>query len=260
MDGATIHRLLNEYLKLRTPALAFKVFESEQELAKIKGVRKPHWQGTMCQLLTASRTYGWTLGFTKADLGVPNCAAVIGLCEMPPGALQGEMLHEVWFETVEDAKKHMDQMPRIKPGRYSAAAISPLVKERFDPDIILVYGTPAQMIRLIAGLQWNKYERMTFYAVGETACADSIAQCYLSQKPSLAIPCFGERRFGGVMEDELVIALPKHYIAKLMEGLERTERSGIRYPIPFYGVTVDPGPGMPPKYQSYLNRHRTEPK
>lgn len=151
--------------------------------------------------------------------------------------------------TGEDARKHQKAMRRIPQGKFKAFAIATLFQERIEqPDMIIVYGTPAQMIRLIAGIQWENYERLQFFSVGESACTDFIGECYHSQKPSLTIPCFGERRFGGVQEEELVIAIPPQAIDKILKGLEATQKSGLRYPIPYYGCQVDPRAGMPQKY------------
>ena len=78
--------------------------------------------------------------------------------------------------------------------------LAPLASGKFDPDVILIYGNPTQLMLLMNGLQFKDYERFQFFFIGEGACADGLAQCYTSGKPALAIPCFGERRFGGVDE------------------------------------------------------------
>jgi uncharacterized protein (DUF169 family) len=120
-----------------------------------------------------------------------------------------------------------------------------------NPDLVLVYGNPAQMILLINGLQWKNYERLKFYCVGESSCADAIAESYLSKKSCVAIPCFGERRFGHVQDDELVIAIPPASLIKGAEGLEKLVEKGIRYPIPLFGVQTDPSEGMPDIFKRY---------
>ena len=38
--------------------------------------------------------------------------------------------------------------------------------------------------------------------VGELACADSWGRALKTRTPSLSIPCFAERRYGGVLDDE----------------------------------------------------------
>ncbi len=62
--------------------------------------------------------------------------------------------------------------------------MAPLVYDPFEPDIVLIYGNPAQMILLINALQFEDYEVMQFHCVGESSCSDAIARCYLTGKPS----------------------------------------------------------------------------
>jgi len=245
------------YLRPRTFPLALKLFGSAEEMEKIPKIKKPNWSATLCQLVTIARTFGWTVGATERDFVSPYCPSTLGFCAPPKSSTDGRQMHEIWFKTEEDARKHQKAMRRIPQGKFKALVMAPLFQERIEqPDMIIVYGTPAQMIRLIAGIQWENYERLHFYSVGESACTDFIGECYLSQKPSLTIPCFGERRFGHVQEEELVMAIPSHQIEKILKGLEGTQRSGIRYPIPFFGCQVDPKPGMPQKYLDLMKEEK----
>ena len=248
-DWKEVAKQFEYYLRLRTFPVALKLYESVEEMEKIPKIIKPQWNPTLCQLVTIARTFGWTVGATEKEFVSPYCPSTLGFCPPPEAATDGRQMHEIWFATQEDARKHQKAMRRIPQGKFKALALAPLFSNRIEqPDMIIIYGTPAQMIRLIAGIQWENYERLQFFSVGESACTDFIGECYLSQKPSLTIPCFGERRYGSVQEDELVIALPPQTIDKILKGLEGTQRSGIRYPIPFYGCQVDPKSGMPQKY------------
>ncbi len=122
--------------------------------------------------------------------------------------------------------------------------VGPLYLGSFEPDVILFYGTPAQMSLLINGLQWTDYERLQFHSVGEGACTDALTQCFLSQKPALAIPCFGERVLGGVAEDELDMAMTPEAFIKAIDGLKALFARGIRYPIRQGDPMVSPGPAF----------------
>ena len=46
------------------------------------------------------------------------------------------------------------------------------------------------------------------------------------------------------MEDELIVAIPPHLLAKDLQGLEALSRNGLRYPIPNYGVSNEARAGM----------------
>jgi uncharacterized protein (DUF169 family) len=125
-------------------------------------------------------------------------------------------------------------------GRYKAMAVAPLTSGRLDPpDICLIYGTPGQMIFFINGLQWTGYKKMSFTSVGESACADSWGKALKTGEPALTIPCYAERRYGGVADDEMLMATPPRFLPKVIEGLAALSKNGLRYPIPPFGIQSD---------------------
>lgn len=245
----------------RTPLLAWKILAKEAELEKIERVRKIGHRFFFCQALTLARTIGWTIGARAApdDMWCP--LTTFAGFKPPPGepiSDEDYSRHPIvvgyWVKTKEDEKKRFDAIPKLPTGKYEAMVLAPLHLEKFEPDVILFYGTPAQMCLLINGLQWTDYERLQFFSVGETACTDSIIQCFLSQKPALAVPCLGERAAGGVEDDELVMALPPNMFPKAIEGLKELSTRGIRYPIVKLGILTDPGPAF------FEKTYRTKPK
>jgi dephospho-CoA kinase len=154
----------------------------------------------------------------------------------------------VWVKTKKDGQKYEAAIPRLPMGKYEAVAMAPLVYNPFEPDIVLLYANPAQMILLINALQFEDYEVMQFFCVGESSCSDAIARCYASNKPSLTIPCYGERRYGHAQDEDLVMAIPTSMMTKALAGLEALYRRGVRYPISFAGAEGDVGPMFPSSY------------
>lgn len=243
---------IEQTLRLRTYITGLEFIEKAEDLKKIEKVRKPETRRVFCQVVTMARTYGWTIGMNREDF-VRNsfCPAMLGLSERREFMRDGSYKGAVWFETKEDARRYEDQVPVIPAGKFEAVVIGPMSRAGIDPQISLIYGNPAQMMLVVNALQWKDYERMTFYCSGESSCADAIAQCCLSKKPSLSIPCYGERRFGHAQDDELVIAVPSESLAKICHGLDSLWKKGIRYPIPYFGVQVDPNEGMPDIFKHY---------
>lgn len=239
-------------LRLRTLPVGMKLFEDATEMGAIRRLRHPKAgvRHTMCQLVTQSRVAGLTLGITADNLQPEsNCGGVPGLCQPSQQYLSGDRFVGVWFENQEAARQHQGQMTRVPSGRYAGVVISPLRAERLDPpEIVLFYGTPGQMILFVNGLQWKQYRRYDFTITGETACADSWGRALATGETSLSIPCFAERRYGGVADDELLMALPPDEFARGIEGLEGLNRAGLRYPIMPYGPQSDPSDGMAVSY------------
>ena len=86
--------------------------------------------------------------------------------------------------------------------------------------------------------------------VGETACADSWGRALRTGEPSLSLPCFAERRYGGVPDEEMLMALSPAHLAKAISGMKALARNGLRYPIAPYGIQSDVRAGMGVSYAS----------
>jgi uncharacterized protein (DUF169 family) len=242
---------LNRLLRLRTTPIGMKLFERRAEMEAIPKIRRPNAVHTTDQIVGQASRNGWTVGITADDLVGAQCSTVIGLHPRNDAWLSGDRMTGVWYETEADASAHQHAMDVVPFGRYEAMAVSPLTSGRLNPpDICLIYATPAQMILFINGLQWAGYRKLEWGCVGESACADSWGRALATGEPSLSIPCFAERRYGGVMEDELLMALPPGYLPKTIAGLEALSRNGLRYPIAPYGVNTDARAGMGVSYSS----------
>ena len=240
---------LDRHLRLRTIPIGMKLFETVEEMEAIPKIRRPKAKHTTDQIVAQARQLGWTVGITMADLVGAQCGAVIGLRPQDDDWLSGKDMAGVWFKTIEDSAAHQRAMTCVPYGRYRAMAVSPLSSGRLNPpDVCLIYGTPGQMILLINGLQWSGYRKLSFTSVGESACADSWGKALATREPSLTIPCYAERRYGGVADDELLMAIPPSYLPKAVEGLGALAKNGLRYPIPPYGIQTDASAGLAVSY------------
>lgn len=240
---------LNRFLRLRTTPIGMKLFKTVEEMEAIPRLRRPKDIHTTDQIVGQASRNGWTVGITQENLVGAQCGAVLGLHPADTEWLSGDRMNGVWYGTLEDASAHQHAMDLVEFGTYKAMVVSPLTSGRLNPpDICLIYATPAQMILFINGLQWTGYKKLDWGCVGESSCADSWGRALKSGEPSLSIPCFAERRYGGVMEDELLMAIPPKFLPKIIDGLEHLSKNGLRYPIAPYGVNNDVRAGMGVSY------------
>jgi uncharacterized protein (DUF169 family) len=240
---------LERLLKLRSIAFGMKLFETVEAMEAIPKIRRPKAIHTTDQIVAQAARLGWTVGITGADLVGAQCRAVIGLGEHDEQWRSGKSMVGVWYATIEDASRHQAAMHVVPHGKYQALAVSPLASGRLDPpDIALFYATPGAMMYFINGLQWSGYKRFDWSVVGESACADSWGRALRTREPSLSIPCFAERRYGGVLDDEMLMALPPELLAKAIAGMEQLAKNGFRYPFPQYGIQQDVRDGMSVSY------------
>jgi uncharacterized protein (DUF169 family) len=244
-DWRTLVANLNALLRLKTTVTGMKLFERVEDMEAIPRIRRPKAVHTTDQVVSMAARLGWTVGITADDLVATQCRAVIGLAPQDENFLAGREFVGMWHATPEDARARQEALTVVPHGRFRAMAVSPLESGRLDPpDICLVYATPGQMILFINGLQWRGYRRLDWSVVGETACADSWGRALATGEPSLSLPCFAERRYGGVPDDEMLMALPPRYLPVAIEGLEALAKNGIRYPIASYGIQNDVRAGL----------------
>ena len=240
---------LNSLLRLKTTVTGMKLFTGVDEMMAIPKIRRPTAVHTTDQIVSMASRLGWTVGITADDLVGAQCRAVIGLAPQDENWLAGEAYVGVWHGTAEDARKRQQALDVVPFGKYQALVVSPLTSGRLDPpDICLVYATPGQMIILINGLQYTGYKKFEWGVVGETACADSWGRALRTGEPSLSLPCFAERRYGGVPDEEMLMALPPAHLAKAIAGMKALAKNGLRYPIPPYGIQNDVRAGMGVSY------------
>lgn len=248
IDWQKLVRRLELLMRLKSFPVAFKMLTDKTQLEKISFVRRPRQKATLCQLISQVRNFDWTVGADLDDFLLPTCPSIIGLTETPATHKDGTFRSIVWTATKADAKKFEASIPRLPLDKYKAVVMAPLVYNPFDPDIVLIYANPAQIMLLINSLQFEKYETMEFFCVGESSCSDVIARCYNTGKPSLSIPCYGERRYGHAQDDELVMAIPAGMMEKALRGMEALYRRGVRYPISFAGTEASMVETFPPSY------------
>jgi uncharacterized protein (DUF169 family) len=250
---------LEQALKLRALPFAMKRCATADELQQVPRLRRPQAVHTLDQLVAQAARLGWTVGVTAADLVGDQCRAVVGLGGQDEEWFSGRAMTGVWFATVEDSARHQAAMQVVPTGAQQALLIAPLAKwGRADgaaaaapldaPEIALFYATPGAMIYFINGLQWRGYQRFDWSVVGESACADSWGRALKTGQPSLALPCFAERRYGGVQDDEMLMALPVADLVHALDGMAALSANGLRYPIPPYGIQQDVRAGMGVSY------------
>ena len=241
---------LEGLLRLRSIPFGMKLYESAAEMEAIPKIRRPKGSvHTLDQIVAQAARLGWTVGITTEDLVGDQCRSVVGLGGQDEKWFSGQHMTGVWFATQVDASAHQKAMNLVPAGKFKALAVAPLASGRIDaPDIALFYATPGAMMYFINGLQWSGYKRFDWSVVGESACADSWGRALRTREPSLSIPCFAERRYGGVLDDEMLMALPPEQLAKAIAGMEALAKNGFRYPFAQYGIQQDVRAGMAVSY------------
>jgi len=224
---------LNKFLRLATFPVAVKLLRDVEKLKEIKFLKQPEEEIILCQLFSYSRYYGWTMGCTKEDNICPLADITLGFEEAHDLFEEGAFFVGRYNETKEAAKLTTASMPRLPINEYKAIVSGALGRIDFEPDLILIWGNSAQMMRIIQGYLWKRGGRVNISTFCDGVCADTITNALLTNDLQIAFPCLGDRRFGNATDNDLIASIPFNLTNEIISGMEKTHKAGTRYPIPF---------------------------
>lgn len=251
MDYQAAATQLKEALRLRTEPFGVAFLQDAGALpARTRQPSKVFGKKvTICQGVTMTRTYGWAVGLTRDDLlCVPGMLAFGFTPATDPMLELGQLFCEVGFHRdLGPALKEVEALPRFQPQEVAAIYLCPLERLALDPAVVVVYGNPAQLGRLIQAAVFTLGERVNGDFGGKVECASYLIGPYRTGQIRVVIPGQGDRTFSMTQDDELVLAFPVKFLEGLLLGLKEAAcKIGARYPITVY---QNFSPAFPPPYE-----------
>ena len=201
---------------------------------------------TICQGVTMARVYGWPMGLTQDDLiCIPGMLAFGFTPATDPLLELAQLFCEVGFhQEMGPALKEVESIPHFAPQEIAALYLCPLERLALEPQVIVVYGNPAQLMRLINGVTFSLGERVSGDFSGKVECSSYLIGPHRTGQVRVTIPGMGDRIFSMTQDDELVVSFPARLLEPVLLGLKEAGRQiGARYPITFYQNFTPEFPG-----------------
>nr|MDO8135498.1 DUF169 domain-containing protein [Candidatus Njordarchaeum guaymaensis] len=229
MDKSTLNEKLIRLLRLRASPVAVNLLKTAKEIPST--IKVPSSGYTFCQLVALARLNGGVQAGTADSIVCAFATSVLGMTDFPEDIRTGKRPLRT-SRSEEGYAKFVSSLPKIKTGTFEAVITSPLHKAPLDPSIVIVSGTPAQMMRLLNAITWISGERIQFSSTGHAGvCAEGVAAPYLAKRPQLGIPCMGGRMFGLHQDDEMLIGIPGEQLEGIVKAVEETEKAGLTFPV-----------------------------
>lgn len=136
------------------------------------------------------------------------------------------------YETVEAARRAISQMPVIPPIMRAVYYYHPLLSGvDVKPDIVHVYCTPLEAMRLIQGYSYPTGQRFQMSCIGiRGVSCDMTAWPYVRREMNGTFLCLGARGVSGWEEEYVGFGMPYDIFQAVVEGLEKS-RGGFPYHI-----------------------------
>ncbi len=226
--------VLQKYVKLQTYPVGVKIVLSESEVPpRAKRPKRDFGHRiTTCMAYNIARRHGWVIATFFDDLNCIPGIFVVGMKEMPEYYVEGNACAGFYTKTLDAGKRTEQETPRLPVDSNRGLVFAPLYRCEYEPDLVIIYGNPAQVNLLISAALYHQGGRLKGSASGRLDCSDLIVQTMLTDECQFVVPCNGDRIFGMVDDDEMAFTIPRRRIPDIIEALPELYKNGVRYPIP----------------------------
>jgi MtaA/CmuA family methyltransferase len=257
IDVKTADRELQTYVRPQTFPVAIRMLRPDEPIPD--RARRPARDfkklSMNCQVIDMARRYGWTLVLTREDSICSLGIAALGFEKPTHLHNSGTLCEGMYTETKEAGQRSEAATDRFKEGEYGALLVAPLDRAPFEPDLVCVYGNPAQIMRLTQAALWKHGGKLASSFGGRIVCADIIVTTMRTDRPQVILPCSGDRIFGQTQDHEMAFTIPWPQMEQIIEGLRGTHAGGIRYPITQF---MEYEAKLPPRYMEANRVWETE--
>ena len=205
----------------------------------------------ICQLFSLARRQGATIAMFLEDHWCFEPIISYGLVETPEDYLEG-FTNSFFIADKEEAARHAREMTRLPVGEYPGMVIGPLKTANYEPDLVMIYCTPAQLRHLLLSLRHLHGTMVTSTLDPIGSCVHSVVPSILKGECQVTVPDPGDFERAAASECEMVLSVPVGRLQELMDGVYHFEEIGMGYRR--FAVSMQPGFKQPPFYEEYFRR------
>jgi uncharacterized protein (DUF169 family) len=124
------------------------------------------------------------------------------------------------FESADAASKTVSDVPKIDPGTIQATFVFPLEKAPVNPDIVILFMKPIQVLWTALSLLYIKGGKISssFAGIGEF-CGYATAIPYLENVPNFTMGGFGSRKQKA--PEEMLVGIPAPLLEEVVSNVEK---------------------------------------
>ncbi|TXT58189.1 MAG: hypothetical protein BAJALOKI2v1_420011 [Promethearchaeota archaeon] len=246
---------LYDKLRLLTYPVAIKFIKDYNEIPKkAQQPSKLNQQLSLCQSFTMARRWGAFVAMTFEDNACVTSSLVHQWKKVPmEDIIESQVISEYHKDKqaeliVQSQLKDLatkENYNKIKD--HKGFVVSPLHKTYKEPDIVLIYGDPAQITHIVHSLTYEGKHlvQSPFIGYGES-CIKGVLVPYLTGDPQIVLPGTGDRTLSLTKEEEMAIGLPAELIFYINNNMFKSGGVfNMRQPTRFFLGNLPKGFGPP---------------
>ncbi len=210
---------LKAALDLKGSPVAVKLVRTREDIPA--GVPEIGEKVRHCEMVQKARS-GSVFYATKEKHACAGGAGAMGVMETPEKVLNGEFYLGLGdFGSIGAARRTTSAITRVDDD-YVATMYAPLEKAGFKPDIIVIIGTPKQMMRIA---------KANVYALGgrnfadfsgiQSICADAVAEPFMTGDLNFTLGCNGSRKYAKIADEEMIVGIPAEKLELITDAISR---------------------------------------
>ena len=237
-------------LNLGTYPVGVKLYEKAYEAIDVPGARLLNSTAT-CQMAALARHYRED-GICVSTTNGMKCLwglACLGMIATPDRLARGEPNRP--FTKDDGAAKALQDnifMLGNQGQRYNAILTAPLDLMPVEPDAIVAYVTPGQSLKVLLGYEYGEGKVLKDAVItGQSSVCSAIAKVVNGAELVMDIPCVGNRTYGLVPDEQLVMVFSPAVFNDVLRGMKATDRFAAHPFRPFLNWPVLFPPDMEPR-------------
>ncbi|MBE6464332.1 MAG: (4Fe-4S)-binding protein [Eggerthellaceae bacterium] len=224
-EYAKLERVIMEKLDLRWRPVAVSLIEKDELLPDVP---MPPENLRFCQAMMAARR-GASILMPPFRHSCPDGTSIFGMTDVPKKLATGEiyvLFHKV--VSAEAAAQMVAERPTLPANSRRATYVAPLSKTVRDPEVVVITGTPEQMMWLCMSMSYYTGHRFDFHASGfNSMCVEAVLYPIMTDQPNITFGCYGCRAASDIGEDMMFMGIPTELLPTVASGLTELAKKAI---------------------------------
>lgn len=187
-----------------------------------EGVEQRKGKLRLCQMLDKVRFEGKSFYTTSENHECDGGATHCGLREPSVRLKTGEFLYKDLglFGSKRAARRFISFNPKIEIGTVTVVSFSPLEKEKFEPEVVVLICNAKQGMKIAEAFAYESGKK-TMGLTGPPICSAVVAAPFLTGEVVHSLGDSGARKFMKIKDGDIFIGIPAELLPDIVENLRK---------------------------------------
>jgi len=184
----------------------------------------------VCQVFSMARRLGYVMALCLEDQQCALGNLILGFLPPKKAFLDGSF-HWSVLRSKEANARYSQAIRMLEYKKYMSILVAPIHRAAFKPDFVLMYGSPAQIEKMVQARLFNTGGLLMFRACLGGTCAAMVTDTVQSDECQVVLLGNGPLRIAHDQDHEIAFTIPANKFELLVQGLQDTQDTIYAYPV-----------------------------